>query len=168
MGTHLPGMGSVMSDETNTETAETDASTDTTAAVDWEAEAKKWRALSRKTEADNKRNAERLAEFENANKSEIEKAEARAAAAEKKATEIELTALRASVALEKGLTPSQAKRLVGASREEFESDADELLADLKIAAPGVTTSAQGQGKQGAAVGQGPNNLNDALRALRND
>lgn len=37
---------------------------------------------------------------------------------------------RAEVALEKGLTLSQAKRLVGTTREEFTADADELLADI--------------------------------------
>lgn len=37
---------------------------------------------------------------------------------------------RLAVALEKGLTATQAKRLVGTTREELEADADQLLADL--------------------------------------
>lgn len=37
---------------------------------------------------------------------------------------------RAEVALEKGLTLSQAKRLVGSTRDEFTADADDLLADI--------------------------------------
>ena len=41
-----------------------------------------------------------------------------------------MRALRAEVSNAKGLTPTQAKRLVGATREELEADADELLADL--------------------------------------
>lgn len=36
----------------------------------------------------------------------------------------------AEVANEKGLTPSQAKRLVGSTREELLADADELLKDI--------------------------------------
>lgn len=37
---------------------------------------------------------------------------------------------RAEVALEKGLTLSQAKRLVGSTREELTADADVLIADI--------------------------------------
>jgi uncharacterized protein YlxW (UPF0749 family) len=100
-----------------------------------------------------------------AQKTELEKAQARAEAAEKSAAETAVAALRAQIALDKKLTPSQAKRLVGSTKEELEADADELLADLKITGPGVTTSAEGQGKQGAAVGTGKPGLNEALRAL---
>lgn len=42
----------------------------------------------------------------------------------------EARALRAEVALDKGLTVSQAKRLVGTTKEELEADADELLKDI--------------------------------------
>lgn len=121
--------------------------------VDWESEAKKWQAISKKTEADNKRNAARLKEFEDADKTELEKAQARAAAAEKSAADAVLNALRAQVALDKKLTPSQAKRLVGTTQEELEADADELLADLKNITPGSAPSSDGQGKQGDVVGQ---------------
>lgn len=146
-----------MSETTTTEGTET-VTTDqdaTETVVDWKAEAEKWKALSRKNETEAKAlrpAAQKLAELEESQKSELEKAQARAEAAEKKATETELSALRASVALEKGLTASQAKRLVGASREDLESDADELLADLKNTAR-TAPSADGQGKQGDVVGQ---------------
>ena len=56
--------------------------------------------------------------------------EERVAGIEKQAKESEERALRAEVANAKGLTPTQAKRLVGASREELEADADELLKDI--------------------------------------
>lgn len=42
----------------------------------------------------------------------------------------ELNAARLEVALTKGLTASQAKRLIGTNKAEFEADADEMLADL--------------------------------------
>jgi hypothetical protein len=56
--------------------------------------------------------------------------EERVAQIERQAQENEVRALRAEVANVKGLTPSQAKRLVGSTREELEADADELIADI--------------------------------------
>ena len=56
--------------------------------------------------------------------------EDRVAQIERQAKESEARALRAEVANAKGLTPSQAKRLVGETREELEADADELLKDI--------------------------------------
>jgi hypothetical protein len=56
--------------------------------------------------------------------------EERVAGIEKQAKESEERALRAEVANAKGLTPAQAKRLVGGTREELEADADELLTDI--------------------------------------
>jgi hypothetical protein len=56
--------------------------------------------------------------------------EDRVAGIEQQAKESEARALRAEVANAKGLTPSQAKRLVGATRDELEADADELVKDI--------------------------------------
>lgn len=64
-------------------------------------------------------------------KSEIEKLTAKLAEYERKAQEAEQRALRAEVAASKGLTPAQAKRLVGSTLEELEADADELLESFK-------------------------------------
>lgn len=47
-----------------------------------------------------------------------------------------LARFRAEVAHEKGLTAGQAKRLVGATREELAADADELLKEFKPAGDG--------------------------------
>ena len=94
------------------------------------AEAEKWKALARKHEAQAKANAEaarRLAELEDQGKSDAEKLSAKIAEAEKRAAAAEERALRLEVAAAKGLTPSQAKRLVGSSREDLEADADEIL-----------------------------------------
>lgn len=73
----------------------------------------------------------RLAEIEGADKSETEKLTTKLADAERKATEAEHRALRAEVAASKGLSAAQAKRLVGSTLEELESDADELLESFK-------------------------------------
>jgi hypothetical protein len=56
--------------------------------------------------------------------------EDRVAEIERQAKESEDRATRAEVANAKGLTATQAKRLVGATREELEADADELLKDI--------------------------------------
>jgi hypothetical protein len=103
---------------------------------DFRAEAEKWKSLARKHEAKAKENAEaakRLADLEEAGKSEAEKAAAKAAEAEKRAADAELRAMKLEVAVSKGLTPSQAKRLVGSTKEELESDADDLLESFKPA-----------------------------------
>ncbi len=97
--------------------------------------------------------AKKLADLEEANKSEIEKAQARAEAAEKRLQETELARLRSEIALAKGLTPSQAKRLVGTTADELEADAAELLTDLKNIAPPGAPAPDGQGNQGEPVGQ---------------
>ena len=76
--------------------------------------------------------AERKAsEFEDSQKTDQQKLEERASNAEKKAADLEPEVLRLRVALRKGLTLTQAKRLVGDTEEELEADADELLADFR-------------------------------------
>jgi membrane protein involved in colicin uptake len=100
---------------------------------DWKAEAEKWKALSRKHESQAKTNAEaakRLKELEDAAKSELQKATDGKASADRQAAEQRAEAMRLRVALRKGLTETQAKRLVGESEEELEADADELLASF--------------------------------------
>lgn len=118
-------------------------------------EVEKWKALARKNEARAKENAEaakRLAEIEDANKTELERERERATDALAQLEQMRLESDRNAVALSKGLTPTQAKRLMGATREELEADADELLADLKASRPSGAPSSDGQGKQGEPVG----------------
>lgn len=73
----------------------------------------------------------RLKEIEDREKTESTRAGERAEAAEKRAADAEARALRLEIASEKGLTPAQAKRLVGETREELEADATELLDTFK-------------------------------------
>lgn len=75
----------------------------------------------------------RLKEFEDRDKTESTRAIERAEAAEKVAAAAEARALRLEIAAEKGLTPAQAKRLVGETRDELEADAAELLETFKPA-----------------------------------
>jgi hypothetical protein len=73
----------------------------------------------------------KVQEHEDASKSEHEKAAERAAAAETAAKTATTETLRLRIALSKGLTETQAKRLVGDTKEELEADADELVASFK-------------------------------------
>jgi hypothetical protein len=84
----------------------------------------------------------RLQEIEDKDKSELERLTERLGAAERRA----LDADRLEIALEKGLTKGQAKRLVGTTREELETDADDLLSDLAVGdeKPAPTPSRQPQ------------------------
>lgn len=90
--------------------------------------------------------AAKAKELEDAGRSDVEKLTARAEAAERSAAEAGASLLRLQVATEKGLSVSQAKRLVGSSREELEADADELLAAFP---------APGPAKPAGDIGQGP-------------
>lgn len=76
---------------------------------------------------DLKAKAQRLKEAEDADKSEIDKLKDRLSESESRASKAESEALRTTVASQKGLTANQAKRLSGSTKEELESDADELL-----------------------------------------
>lgn len=80
-----------------------------------------------------------------ADKTESEKR----AAAEQRATDAELRALRLEVAHEKGLTPAQAKRLIGATRDELAADADEILADFAARTPDKKAGPKPDPTQGA-------------------
>lgn len=140
-----------MSDTDGTTQQDTDApdmdatSTDTGSdaggqETDHAAEAAKWKAMARKHEAQAKANAEaarKLAEVEDAKKTETERATEKATEAEQRAAAAESRALQIEVAMDKapdGMSLAQvrklAKRLTGATREELEADADELFADF--------------------------------------
>lgn len=129
----------------------------------------KERDARRRFESEAKKNAgaaQRLAEAEDADKSEIQRATDKAAAAEARAKAAELRASRLEVAAAKGLSPTLAARLVGETREELESDADELMAQLK---PAGTGSGNGTGKQGegkAGSGEMPDARNRPRESLR--
>jgi len=88
--------------------------------TDWKAEARKWEARAK----ENTSAAQRLAELEEAKKSDEEKVAERIAAAEKRAAELELKALRAEIAETKGV-PSEG--IHGTTKEELEASAEWLL-----------------------------------------
>ncbi|ROP45940.1 capsid assembly scaffolding protein Gp46 family protein [Pseudokineococcus lusitanus] len=85
-----------------------------------------------------KRKADAYDAAEVEKQSDVEKANARAAAAEQRATEAEAKSLRLDVAAAKGVPAGLVPRLHGATREELEADADALLALLPPATGGGT------------------------------
>jgi hypothetical protein len=91
----------------------------------------------------------RLAEIEEEQKTEQQKLEDRAAAAEKAAADANEKLLRAEVAIAKGLPPALAARLVGADRAAMEADADALLALLPGKPATPPPAAAGVGVQGS-------------------
>lgn len=95
-----------------------------------------WKQKAREQEARAKANADaatKLQQFEDRDKSESQRLTERLEAAEKRAADLESRSLRMEVAADKGLTPAQAKRLVGSTRDELEADADELKETFKPA-----------------------------------
>ena len=96
--------------------------------VDLAAETEKWKAMARKHEAASKANADKAKAYdalEEANKTELQKAADRAAAAETQLAQITARALRAEVAAAKGIP---ANLLSGSTQEELEASADALIA----------------------------------------
>ncbi|HXH34333.1 MAG TPA: hypothetical protein VNJ54_07970 [Plantibacter sp.] len=136
-----------------------------------QAEAEKWKSLSRKNEERATANADKalkLDEIEAANQSEQEKLLARAEAAESKLAEIDAKStaatLREEIAKEKGFEDRKipATALRGLTREELESHADEILALLP--APPEAPSADGQGGAGTRIGDGDMSADDIVAA----
>lgn len=132
--------------------------------TDWKAEAKKWEARAK----ENKTAAERLAAFEESQKSEQQKLTERLTEAERERDAIRTEALRLRIAAEKGLTPKQAARLRGSSEEELLADAEELLTEFQPAGPRRPSGDIDQGiKPGApSVPQTPQDLAAAVVAQR--
>ncbi|MFF1633966.1 hypothetical protein [Leifsonia sp. NPDC058248] len=139
---------------TETDTAAADAATTETDKTEIPAEVK---AALRKANKEAETLRLRLKEFEDRDKTDAEKLQERAAAAEARAEALESQNLRREVADEKGLTPAQAKRLVGTTREELEADADDVLATFPTGKATTTFT---------DVGQGVRNENAAGRIYR--
>lgn len=135
--------------------------------VDASADVEKWKALARKNEQRAKENADkakRFDELEEASRTELEKAVARAEAAEnliaEQAAEKERDVIIADVAKIAGV-PASALR--GSTRDELEAHAEELKA-LIPPTPGAP-STDGQGKVGEPIGSDKQlSPNDLLRA----
>ncbi len=85
-------------------------------------------------------------------KTELEQLNERFAAQEKAIADERVARWRAEVTAEKKLTPAQAKRLVGSTKEEMAADADDLLAAFPAPPP---TDGKGRGGPRPDPAQGP-------------
>lgn len=136
------------------------------------ADVEKWKALSRKNEeraSENAEKAKKFDEFEEKNRTELEKEKARADAAEKQLAERTaketVEKLRGDIAAEKKLADRKipASALRGSTREELEAHADELLA--LVPEPPKAPSADGQGDEGEPIGEGELSADDIVNAV---
>lgn len=96
--------------------------------TDWEAEARKWKELSRKNESRMKENAEKARLYDEAQeqgKSELQNAQEAAAKAEARAAAMEAEVMRAKVAASTGV---DADLLSGSSEEELRASAERIIA----------------------------------------
>lgn len=103
--------------------------------TDWQAEANKWKSLSRKHEKSAAERAAALKKYEDANKSEAQRLEEERDSHRTRAEKAEAALRRRDIAEQRApehATPAQirtvAKRLAGDTDEEMEKDADELFA----------------------------------------
>ena len=92
----------------------------------------------------------RLKEFEDRDKTAEQKLQEERDSLKAERDALYLDNLRREVADEKGLTPAQARRLVGSTREELESDAEDVLATFPIKAKPVFGDV-GQGNRGESA-----------------
>lgn len=113
--------------------------------------------------------AKQAQEAADARKTADERAAERITAAEQRAADAETRALRLEVAAEKGLTPAQARRLVGSTREELEADAADLLESFPAASALEATPPNGRPKERMRPGAVPSaapagvSMNDLIR-----
>jgi nucleotide-binding universal stress UspA family protein len=124
--------------------------------VDWQKEAEKWKALSRKNEESARTNAAAAAELQTIKDSQLnaeQKAQkaAEKAVAEAAAAKTELARYR--VAAAKGVP---AELLTGADEATLAAQADALLAFMGQQAPTPPVPDLGQGNRGGTAPQDPN------------
>lgn len=119
----------------------------------WKGEARKWETRAK----ENAGAAAELKKIQDSQKSEEQKRLDEKRESDERAAKAEGENLRLRVAMRKGLTDVQAKRLVGNTEEELDADADELLKSFKVneeeTGAGVTRRPQEKLKPGS--GRGP-------------
>lgn len=122
--------------ETDTDDTEMDTDTsETSESREESAEMAEMRARLSKANREAAKQRLRLKELEDRDKTELQKLTDERDELRKEA----LAGLRWKVALEKGLTVTQAKRLVGDTYDELIADADELVTDLGVKPAGDET-----------------------------
>lgn len=145
-----------MGTETDTTTSDTDTdeTPDPGDSKDWKADAEKWKKLARKHEGRANAALTELdkvkADAESTSKSDMDKLRATIEELKHDLGEERRKSMIAEIANERGLTPAQAKRLTGKTREELEADADDMVETFGIKAPdkGDDTTTETNGDTG--------------------
>lgn len=117
--------------------------------TDWQAEARKWEARAK----ENKAAADKLAELEEAQKTEAQKVADRLQRAEEERDQAQAQLMRRDVAAAANLPAEVADRLRGSTREELEQDARSfaaLLGDRQTQARDASLVDPSAGKQSEA------------------
>ena len=134
---------------------------------------KKLRAESAKYRTEAKAAAEKARQFDEiteSQKSELQKAQERAEAAERQLQDAQVEALRAKIASAKGIPAYIADRLKGSTQEEMEADADAMLEELNkrfVAKQGTPREATGAGVAGKSTDYEAMSPADLANAIRN-
>jgi hypothetical protein len=107
----------------------------------------KERKLAREADKRARELESRLKEIEDRDKTDAQRLQEERDALKAERDLLHMENLRREVADEKGLTPAQARRLVGSTREELEADADDVIATFPVKAKPVFGDV-GQGSRG--------------------
>lgn len=106
----------------------------------------------------------RLKEFEDRDKTDSQKQLEELESLRTEAATLRIENLRRDVASEKGLTHSQARRLIGSTREELEADADDFLESMP--AKSQSFGDVGQGHRGQAPTGPAQQFADLIKSRR--
>lgn len=165
MGNPEPDRERIMSETPTPETPTADAPTSTDApaapeadkapAKDWQAEAEKWKTFARKHEDAAKANADkakRFDEFEESQKTELQKAADAAAQAKAEADATRAELARVQAAVKHGLSEDDLELLgTHGTPEEIEARAEKLAARLKAVEAGKPKPDFGAGDRGGDI-----------------
>lgn len=159
-GTNAPE-GGAATDDTEAEqllataTAEEDTDTDTESKPDPAAELAKWKSLARKHERTAKENsaaAKKLADLEDANKSESQKLNDQLSSAQVELQELRVEKIRAAACREAGLDPELAEYITAADPDDAVEQAKKLAERLKPKLPPPADMRQGVRTQASPAG----------------
>ena len=133
--------------------------------TDWEAEAKKWKRFSRQHETaanEMKAELEKLkGDAGSADQSEMDKLRSSLEKLSSDLADERRKTMVAEIAAERGLSPAQAKRLSGKTREEIESDADDMVEAFGIKPKGKGAKDEADDSGSETDGKASTNGNDA-------
>lgn len=137
--------------------------------IDWKAKAREWEKRSKDNKAridELEPKAKQFDVLEQASKTDLQRFQEKVTELTQQQADAERRALVASVALEKGLPASLARRLQGETQADLEADAEELLAQFPQTDNGPRRPAP-DASQGSSATTGRSPDQDAANWLQN-